>query len=164
MKSWHSYIASKHEIIPGLFLGNEASALCSDYDLILNITHNRLTEIFHKNNRKRFPVKDPGPYSKLNKRNWLEQNTRMLNILESGILELILYNLQMNNKVLIHCHAGAQRSAIIVLAFLIKYTDLNYEYAKNYMIAKRPFVFYNGLSMNFQPALFEFAKKENIEI
>lgn len=153
MKTWNSYIASKTEIIPGLYLGNEAAARETCYDLILNITDNRLTEIFHKNARKRFPVSDPGPYSKLNEKNWQEQNQRMYEILNTGILELINYKLQQNQIVLVHCHAGAQRSASVVLSFLVKYTDLQYYDAVNFIIAKRPVVFYGGLSMNFRPAV-----------
>lgn len=52
--------------------------------------------------------------------------------------------------VLIHCHAGAQRSASLVVAFLMKYANMNLKSSINAVQSKRP----GALTpVNFLPAL-----------
>ena len=65
-------------------------------------------------------------------------------------------------RILIHCFAGKQRSAIVVAAFLKVLSDKNlinlpenvnqqqFESIRNFMLSKRPQVFTYGYRVNFQ--------------
>jgi len=55
--------------------------------------------------------------------------------------------------ILVHCYAGAQRSATVVAAYLMKYCDDKHDWqnAVNYIKAKRDIAFYP--ETNFQKAL-----------
>lgn len=54
---------------------------------------------------------------------------------------------------LIHCHAGKQRSAAVVVAFLIKFYNYTPHNAVNFLLRKKPDVFHNGRNVNFALAL-----------
>jgi protein-tyrosine phosphatase len=45
-----------------------------------------------------------------------------------------------NQKVLVHCQAGISRSAIVIITWLMKYHNMNYETAHNYVKEKRPII------------------------
>lgn len=79
-----------------------------------------------------------------------------------------------NKKILIHCHMGKQRSAILTAALLKVLIDNNYislpeipkdigskkqfEYICNYLLSKRHQVFTYGLRINFEPTYKRFFK------
>lgn len=65
-----------------------------------------------------------------------------------------------NNNILVHCWAGRQRSAIIVLAYLYTKKKKAIKDAKEMMIKKRPEVFHYGQSVNFDKSLKKFINKE----
>jgi protein-tyrosine phosphatase len=61
-------------------------------------------------------------------------------------IELIHNSLQQNKKVLVHCHAGMQRSCAIVAMYLMKYYKINNQRmaptnAILYIRSKRPIAF-----------------------
>lgn len=60
------------------------------------------------------------------------------------------------HNVLVHCHAGMQRSAIIVAAYLVQYHHLTPTEAVNYIIARRNIAFLQGESVNFIASLTEY--------
>ena len=58
------------------------------------------------------------------------------------VLERI-HHCRMNNKqVLIHCHAGMQRSAAVLACYLIKYYKMTPDEAIRFIKSKRPIAFY----------------------
>uniref|UniRef100_A0A6C0M2F9 protein-serine/threonine phosphatase n=1 Tax=viral metagenome TaxID=1070528 RepID=A0A6C0M2F9_9ZZZZ len=56
-------------------------------------------------------------------------------------------------SVLVHCYAGIQRSAICVLAYLVKTTNLSMNDALRLIISKRPQAFYGGSAINFRRSI-----------
>ena len=62
------------------------------------------------------------------------------------------------NKILIHCVAGRQRSAIAVAAYLVCKNGLNPHEACKLILEKRPEGFHHGLSLNFDQALDKYYK------
>ena len=65
------------------------------------------------------------------------------------------------NKILIHCVAGRQRSAIAVAAYLVSKHGLNPHQACSFILEKRPEAFHYGLSLNFDQALDKYYKDLN---
>ena len=80
-----------------------------------------------------------------------------------------IHNARIQGKnVLVHCHAGIQRSSTIVAAYLIKHIIVciqpsciqpkcKYNAAIAYIIQHRPQAFHNGKRINFQAALRKYA-------
>lgn len=107
-----------------------------------------------------------------------DNSAEAMKVMSMSLIELIpkieTY-IDNHNTVFIHCYAGMQRSAIVVLTYLVyrlnkiynsNYTQYskNYLYAvcKNYMLQKRPIVFAYGTSVNFERAFNAFCKVASI--
>uniref|UniRef100_A0A6C0H6L0 Tyrosine specific protein phosphatases domain-containing protein n=1 Tax=viral metagenome TaxID=1070528 RepID=A0A6C0H6L0_9ZZZZ len=168
---YHTLFSNANQIIPGVWLGNCLSAVDQQFitdnhiNIIVNCTPNQpfITDIcdhdpllrLHPITRIRIPVYD----------SLLEKDL----ILMEQYLKLIVPYLykqhtQLNKNILIHCHAGKQRSAIVVATLLyflltkgghnfIDISHLNqqqiYEALFNYIIYKRPQAFTYGFRINF---------------
>ncbi len=160
-------IVSYNKICSNIWLGNYAASqskqIIDSMDVVINATHH----IPFLNTNKiciRVPVNDPGPSDNMNL-----ENTIMFEYLPK-VCELIkLYRIQ-GKKIFVHCHAGAQRSASIVSAYLMKYgvwrISPDEKYAEitklrsaiYYVIQKREIAFFGGQSVNFMPSLLQFAQ------
>lgn len=172
---------SVDEIVPNIWLGNYKAAIDLDFlrkskiNFILNCTPNTplFNEIYTKDDlynlqkieTYRIPVDD----------SLLEKDFILMEKYFKIIIPLLLrkYTLE-KRKILIHCHAGKQRSAIVVAALLKVLTDKNYitlpeiqntncpkkqfEDIYNYLLEKRPQVFTYGLRINFEPTYRRFFK------
>jgi protein-tyrosine phosphatase len=163
------------EIITGLWLGNYKSALdksflkAKDISVIINCTPDKpfITEIDNVVRRQgtqgietyRIPVND----------SLLERDLLLMQDYFKIIIPLLLKKYVIEKRsVLIHCHAGKQRSAILIAAFLKVLIDKDYislikippcvygkeqfQYICNYILSKRPQVFTYGLRINFEPS------------
>jgi hypothetical protein len=162
---------SVNEVIPGLWLGNYKAALNIDFlkqnkiDLIINCTPN-IPFIIRKNiETYRIPVND----------SLLERDFILMEKYFKIVIPMLLrkYTIE-NKKILIHCHMGKQRSAILTAALLKVLIDNNYislpeipkdigskkqfEYICNYLLSKRHQVFTYGLRINFEPTYKRFFK------
>jgi protein tyrosine/serine phosphatase len=165
---------SVNEIIPGLWLGNYKSALDNDFlkqnkiDLIINCTPN-IPFIDNAEDLKietyRIPVND----------SLLEKDFILMEKYFKIAIPMLLrkYTIE-NKKILIHCHMGKQRSAILTAALLKVLIDNNnirlpeipvpqdnqtqFEYICNYLLSKRYQVFTYGLRINFEPTYKRFFK------
>ena len=137
------------EIIPRLWIGNMNDAL--NYGLhknlnvktVVNCTkdvqfiNNELTNI-------RVPVDD----------NLDPQEIENMYKLMNRAVDLIHISLMSGETVLVHCHAGRQRSAAIIAAYLMKYGGINPVDAIRHIRSKRSIAFYP--QVNFKNALIKY--------
>ncbi|QKF94051.1 dual specificity phosphatase [Fadolivirus algeromassiliense] len=122
-----------NEIIPNLWLGNIKAAYNQEFLKTYNIK-NVLTIMDDFDNKYKYnsitylviPIKDEHSCSK-----------DMINIF--NIATNFIYNsLQNNEPILVHCKKGHHRSAALVVAFLIKYLNVDYLLALRYINYLRP--------------------------
>ena len=159
------------EVIPNLWLGNHRSALNIEFlkknniNLIINCTPNKsfIKEDLLKVEKYRIPVND----------SLLEKDFLLMQRYFQIIVPLLLrkYTIEKKN-ILIHCHMGKQRSAIVVAALLkvlldYKYIDLDkvpnivdkkkqFYYICNYIVFKRPQAFTFGYRINFKQTFYRY--------
>ena len=89
--------------------------------------------------KKRIPVNDDLSY---------EANICMLKYIKN-IINLIHNNLLNNINTLVHCYAGKQRSATVILLYLMKYAKLNKEICIKLIQTKRPDAFTPGINFDY---------------
>ena len=140
-----------NEIIPGLWLGDMYSAANLNFikdkniKAIINITPS-LSNRFESLGIEylKIPIDDSLKVSDIN------SMTAMLPLIVDHIHKM--RDIKKKN-LLIHCHAGMQRSAISVAAYLVSKYGMSPSKAISYIIARRPIAFYNGKSINFHDSL-----------
>jgi len=137
-------IPNATEIIPRLWIGDHRilkSPKLDKFDFIVNVTRDLPILNTHT---YRIPVND----------NLEEEELRALYTHLKIILPKIhQYRLQLK-QVLIHCYAGKQRSATIVIAYLMKYANMSLDGAIKSIQSKRPIVC--TPYVNFKPILEEY--------
>ena len=149
----YKIINNQNEIINNLWLGNYKSSIDLDFlqknhiDLIINLSK---TLDFLDNDKIfkfRIPIHD-------NLSN--ESNIGMIKYFDEAY-ELIDSYLKNNKGVLVHCKAGAQRSATLIALYLMKKNNIKSFLAKEYIQNKRCVAFFP--MTNFQPVLDYFDNK-----
>jgi len=172
----NEYITSATQIMPGLWLGNQKASEDPDILKKVQVVVNCTKHIKFSSTNKiniRIPVNDPGNSDSLVIDDLPPNDDQviMLNALNKVIEKIAQYR-KKGAGVLVHCHAGMQRSAVVVAAYLLHYgywvapaelSDRQFRIAKmekviSLLIKKRPIVFNGGLSINFRPALLRFMK------
>lgn len=153
-----------NEIIPGLYVGNMQSAKNKDFfksnsiGAVLNMT----PEVPHYYNDTNGTVE----YMRINVNDSLKTDdfNKMFKYFPSGV-SFIYKNLNLEGKnVLVHCHAGQQRSAAMVVAYLMFIHRLPLKKAVDAVIKNRPVAFSFGRSINFMPSLSKFATFHKIPL
>jgi protein-tyrosine phosphatase len=133
-----------NEIIPNLWLGNiidsKNDEFIKDMDIIINCS-------------KDIPFQNP---NKKNIRIFVEDNLEKVEIINlyrhlDKITKYMHTNLINGKKILVHCYAGKQRSASIVVAYLMRVCNIPLTHAIELLKSKRIIVF-NPLC-NFEGAL-----------
>ena len=159
----NKYLVSCDEIVKGVFLGNEASSQNIEFlrkhniGLIVNCTKH--IPFADTNAIKiRIPINDPGKVESIHQ----EDNT-IMRYYAPHIIEFIDYYVNNHQNVLIHCHAGMQRSAAICALYLSKYkyndTTDPMNRSVQQIISRRPIAFNRGTNINFLPVLLFFSKQ-----
>lgn len=144
--------ADAHEIIPRLWIGNQKSSQDETFirvnhiDTVFNCTK---TLPYHMDipNKYRVPVDD----------NLQEEEIRNLELWAPEIAFKMIKEYNSGNRILVHCHAGMQRSAASVAIFLIAYKKLKAEEAVAFIKSRRPVAFMGGA--NFGRAIKSFELK-----
>jgi len=138
------------EILPGLWIGDRNDALNTKW-----LKQNKITAIINCTKSTPFPT----AYTDLTHilRVPIQDN---LESEEINKMQKYLYPVSLkiaewlpDHNILVHCYAGRQRSASIILAYLIKYGELTLELAIEYLRSKKidvclpKFNFYNSFSL-----------------
>lgn len=139
------------EIIPNLWLGSEDAALSTSFVTekkikgVINCTPSVPNKFkVHGVHYTRVSLDDSLKIKDINK---------MTLYLPYIVQQLRNIHHKKKHKVLVHCHAGMQRSAIVVAAYLVQYYNKTPSEAIKYIISKRPIAFLNGDSINFEDSL-----------
>jgi hypothetical protein len=145
------------QIIPNVWLGNlkaahdEVFLKNAGIQVVFNATKDAP---FHSSIRRRYrvPVDD----------NLQEEEIRNMELWGYEIIYKLVKEYKEGRPVLIHCHAGMQRSPAIVAMFLIVVYHMSADQAKAYIANKRPIVFLP--SANFEKAIrgFERSLQKNM--
>jgi dual specificity MAP kinase phosphatase len=119
-----------HEIIPHLYIGSqEALKRASLFDYIINCTRHipNISTI----PTIRIPVNDDP-----------QESVALIDAIhKTDVLKIIHKARQEKKRVLVHCHAGMQRSCTIVAIYLMYYYNLSAEEVLRYIPTKRPIAF-----------------------
>ena len=152
------YYKSYNRVLPRLWIGNAAAAKDVDFiqkngiTMIVNATRD-VPNVFSHVKYINLPVKDPGPGKSIN-------NPHVYNM--TKLLPYIVDNMQQEyakgGSILVHCRAGIQRSAAIVVALWMKYwyiggNKMTLQQAIDVVLRVRPVAFYGGQYVNFKEDL-----------
>ncbi len=128
-------ISNNYDLITNnIFIGNRESSMDdyflkkNDIKLIINCTKNLEFNNNFRGEKIRIPIDD----------NRIFKNYDILDYLD--VLDII--DKYKNKNILIHCQAGSQRSATIILLYMIKKLNVPYQIAKEIIIQKRPICFF----------------------
>lgn len=161
MQDLNKIQVSANEILPGLFLGNYAASQSEDFVRNHNITNivNCSKDIpckFKHVQYMRIPIDDPG-YGQT----FTNDHKIFLEMLDE-VYTFITKNLNNGKNVLVHCHAGMQRSASVVIYCLMMLYKIEpstqnikkdkYNAVVAYVQSKRPIIYHYGQYNNFFPA------------
>lgn len=140
-------------ILKNLFLGSASDAndflfiKQNNIKLIVNVTKDIATDYsalgFEDIKVIRIPIDD------------IDTESLNTNNLLMSTLRTIKKYIDENKGVLVHCRAGVSRSASIVIAYLMKYHNLSFSQAQNYLRSRRPIINPNAgfitQLLNFNP-------------
>jgi hypothetical protein len=145
------------QILPNLWLGNLKAAHDEQFlkntgiQVVFNATKDAP---FHSSIRRRYrvPVDD----------NLQESEIRNMELWSYEIVYKLMKEYNEGRPILVHCHAGMQRSPAIVAMLLMTLYRMSADQAKAYIRNKRPIVFFP--SANFEKAMrgFERSLSKNL--
>jgi len=146
-----------HEILPGLWLGNKYAALNDrwlkeqDITVVFNCTKDLPFSPSIKK-QYRIPIDD----------NLKAEEIRNMTLWSHEAVYKVLAEYNKNQKVLVHCAAGMQRSATVVGMFLIATKGMTWQQAIHYIQSIRAIAFRD--QPNFKDSLIAFDTSYHREI
>jgi predicted protein tyrosine phosphatase len=139
-----------NEIVPGLWLGNINA---SQDDVFLNTKG--IHAVFNCTKNIPFVIRIPKKYRLPVDDNLQEEEIRNMELWSFEVVYKLIQELK-EGPVLVHCHAGVQRSAAVVAMYLIATKGLKTQQAIQYIKDKRPIAFTH--QPNFLRAIESFEK------
>ena len=85
----------------------------------------------------------------------------LMDIYLPSAVEVLARLIKNGHNVLVHCHAGMQRSATIVAGYLCKYYGFTPDESITYIVSKRPICFSYGLFPHFKSNLKKYYQNIN---
>jgi atypical dual specificity phosphatase len=149
--------ANAHEIIPRLWIGNLHASQSTEF-----IRSNNINTVFNCTKTLPYHPDIPNKYRVPVDDNLQEAEIRNMELWSSEIALKLIREYQNNSTILVHCHAGMQRSCASVAFFLIAYKKMKAEEAIQFIKSKRPIAFHGGA--NFGRAIKFFSNKFHNEI
>ena len=160
-----------NEILPNLYLGSIESS--ENFDFIqknnISVIVNWSKDILNKFSLNLLKNIEDAP---INVQEWLYNNSYYIKyyripVDDSGknidiedfykyikmYLHLIINEYNNGKHILIHCLAGNQRSAAFVVAFVMVYKKISLQESINFVLKKKPNIFFFGSNINFLKAL-----------
>lgn len=141
------------EIITGLYLGNDKNSEINSlgYSMVVNCTPNLPFHIICPD-KVRIPIIDD-PF----------ESVPLFQILrDTDVIDKMHNHLKINNTILVHCQAGAQRSPSVVACYLIKHHIMTPEEAIQLIKSKRKEAFFWGINFTKTIDMFYDHCKKNI--
>ena len=147
-------MSTANEIIPNLWLGNSSDSQqipwINQFDIIINCTKDLPFSSQNSNCKNvRIPIDDNLEMIEIE---------NMYNCL-GPIIDYIHVQLLKGKKIFVHCFAGVQRSATVIVGYLTKYTPLSLDECIKAVASKRSIIFQP--MCNFRPALNKLVKNIN---
>ena len=144
------------EIIPNLWLGDIRIAKNkiffdeNDINIVINCSKN-IPFYSNYTTNIRISVDD----------NLQPEEIKKLYLYLDKACDLINEKLLDNRKILVHCYAGKQRSASVIVSYLMKYSNMSLQESIDAVKSKREIIFTPGI--NFLDSLVKFEKKVNTD-
>lgn len=139
-----------HEIIPRLWLGNFQAATSHEW-----LSAHRIEAVFNCSKNIPFALIDPiRKYRIPLDDNLQAEEIRNARLWSFEAVYRVAAEYNSGAQVLVHCHAGMQRSACVVAMFLIFLTRCKPDEAINFIKSRRPVAFLH--SVNFKDAIYGF--------
>jgi hypothetical protein len=148
--------ADAHEIIPGMWLGNERSS----QDTVFLRAHN-ITVVFNCTKTSPFNPAVPTQYRLPIDDNLREEEIRNLELWSAEVAHKLMREYVAGNRILVHCFAGMQRSAAAMAIFLVAFKKMRTAEAMAFIKSRRPIAFHGGA--NFGRAIAYFEEKYHTE-
>ena len=140
---------SANEILSGLWLGNILDSRNQEFinlmDIIINCSKD-IPFISKETKNIRIPVDDNLEAKEI---------VNMYKFLPK-ITEYIHSSLKKNKTILVHCHAGKQRSASVIVSYLVRYLNISLDKAISLVKTKRNIIF--KPCTNFRSTLIKFER------
>lgn len=141
----NTHFDDAHQIVPRLWLGNRKAAdtvwLAENHvEVVFNCTKT-LPFAETVKHRYRVPVDD----------NLEPQEIANLHAWAPEVILKLLREYKTGRVILVHCHAGMQRSAAVVAMFLMTFGEMSADEAMAYIRERRPVAFFPGA--NFGPSI-----------
>lgn len=142
--------AYANEILSGLWLGNILDAknleFINSIDIVINCSKD-IPFLSKDTKNIRVPIDD----------NLDEKEIKNLLKFLPKITSFIYSSLRNNKTILVHCHAGKQRSASVIVAYLIRFLNISLDKAILLVRSKRDIIF--TPCINFKSSLLKFEKE-----
>jgi protein-tyrosine phosphatase len=146
-----------HEIVPRLWLGNKTAAASGEWleNHGITVVFNCTKDLpFHTMIRRQYrvPVHD----------NLQKEEIDNLYKWAPETMVKLIQEYKRGETILVHCHAGMQRSAAVVAMFLMSLYGMSKDQAMQHIRSKRSVAFFP--SANFEPAIDQWEKSlQNIK-